>query len=43
MIYDTDSGRLYYDADGSGDGQAQLIAVINAVGHDLTAGDISVV
>ena len=43
VIYDTESGRLYYDADGSGEGEAQLIATILSSGHPFGAGDITVI
>jgi serralysin len=43
VVYDTDSGRLYYDADGSGSGDAQLIATLAVGGLQLAAGDISVI
>ena len=43
VIYDTQSGRLYYDADGSGEAQAQLIATIMSSGHPFGAGDITVI
>jgi Ca2+-binding RTX toxin-like protein len=43
IIHDTDSGRLYYDADGSGDGEAQLIATVVPFGNPLAAGDITVI
>jgi Ca2+-binding RTX toxin-like protein len=43
VIYDTEAGRLYYDADGSGSGEAQLIATIGAFGNDLAASDITVI
>lgn len=35
IVYDTASGRLYYDADGSGDGAAQLVATLE--GHPALA------
>jgi Ca2+-binding RTX toxin-like protein len=38
VVYDTDTGRLYYDADGSGAGEAQLIATVN--GASLAGSDI---
>ena len=28
VIYDTSSGRLYYDADGDGSGAAELVATL---------------
>jgi hypothetical protein len=28
VVYDTASGNLYYDADGSGSGPASLIAIL---------------
>ena len=42
VIYDTEAGRLYYDADGSGDGEAQLIATLIFL-PDLAASDITVI
>jgi Ca2+-binding RTX toxin-like protein len=41
IIYDSADGILYYDADGSGAGEAQAIADIG-VNHDLSAADIFV-
>ena len=41
MVYNTSTGQLYYDADGSGAGGAQLIATLQA-GAALTAADITV-
>jgi Ca2+-binding RTX toxin-like protein len=42
LVYDTTTGNLYYDADGSGTGAAQLVATIQ--GHPtLAAADISVI
>ena len=45
VVYDTDSGRLYYDADGSGAGEAQLIATLSFQDRaaDLVAADITVI
>jgi serralysin len=43
VIYDTEAGRLYYDADGSGAGEAQLIATVSTFAGDLAAGDITVI
>lgn len=44
VVYDTESGRLYYDADGSGSGEAQLIATATPSGGlELTASDITVI
>ena len=42
VVYDTSSGELYYDADGSGAGAAQLIATISGA-PGLAASDISVI
>ncbi|HYD55997.1 MAG TPA: calcium-binding protein [Burkholderiales bacterium] len=42
VVYNTSSGQLYYDADGSGGGAAQLIATLQP-GAALAAGDISVI
>ena len=42
VIYDTASGNLWYDADGSGGGAAQRIAVIDGA-PSLVASDIEVV
>jgi Ca2+-binding RTX toxin-like protein len=42
IVYDTNTGNLYYDADGSGTGAAQLVATLQ--GHPtLAATDISVI
>jgi hypothetical protein len=42
MVYDTTAGKLYYDADGSGSGAAQLVATI--AGHPtIAASDITVI
>jgi Ca2+-binding RTX toxin-like protein len=42
VVYDTSTGNLYYDADGSGAGASQLIVTIS--GHPaLTATDITVI
>jgi Ca2+-binding RTX toxin-like protein len=42
VIYDTSSGNLYYDADGSGGGAAFLVATLQGT-PGLTASDIAVV
>ena len=42
VVYDTTSGQLYYDADGSGAGAGQLIATISGA-PGLAASDISVI
>ena len=42
LVYDTSSGHLYYDADGSGAGAAQLVANLPA-GSTLVASDIWVI
>jgi Ca2+-binding RTX toxin-like protein len=42
VVYDTETGRLYYDADGSGGGEAKLIALLVTPGYDLAASDITV-
>jgi Ca2+-binding RTX toxin-like protein len=42
LIYDTCSGNLYYDADGSGAGEAELVATL-ACAPKLEASDIAVV
>jgi Ca2+-binding RTX toxin-like protein len=42
IIYNTDSGDLWYDADGSGDGAAQLIATLHGA-PALAATDIAIV
>ena len=41
VVYDTSSGNLWYDADGSGAGAAQLIATLDGAAA-LTATDITV-
>ena len=42
VVYDTSTGSLYYDADGSGSGAAQLVATIT--GHPaVAAADIAVI
>jgi serralysin len=43
VVYDTETGRLYYDADGSGAGDAMLIALLVTPGYDLAASDITIV
>lgn len=42
VIYETDTGRLYYDADGSG-GEARVLVAVLSAGLALTAADFSVV
>src|SRR6185503_15967514 len=42
VVYNTSTGSLYYDADGSGSGAAQLIATIQS-GAAVAATDISVI
>ncbi len=42
VVYDTSSGELYYDADGSGGGAAELIATISGA-PGLAATDIAVI
>lgn len=42
VVYNTSTGQLYYDADGSGAGGAQLIATLQP-GAALTAADITVI
>src|SRR3954466_1823303 len=44
VVYDTTTGRLYYDADGSGTGVAQIIASVSAFGSiaSVLASDIAV-
>jgi Ca2+-binding RTX toxin-like protein len=39
IVYETDTGLLFYDADGSGAGAALLIATLTGL-PALTAGDI---
>ena len=41
FVYETDTGRLSYDADGSGAGAASLIAVFRNLAS-VTASDVSV-
>lgn len=45
VVYDTDSGRLYYDADGSGEGEAQLLATVTTyeLFTGFEAGDFAVI
>ena len=45
VIYNTSTGQLYYDADGSGAGASQLIATVQGQGAQggVTATDISVI
>ena len=44
FVYDTATGNLYYDADGSGSGAAVLVALIGTTTHPaLASTDISVV
>jgi Ca2+-binding RTX toxin-like protein len=42
MVYNTTTGQLYYDADGSGSGEAQLVATI-ANHPAMAASDITVI
>lgn len=42
LIYETDTGKLFYDANGSGKGKAILVAQLDA-GLDLGAGDVFVI
>jgi serralysin len=42
VIYDTSSGNLYYDADGSGDGEARLIAAFEG-SPTIVATDFTVI
>ena len=39
IVYETDTGRLFYDADGSGSGASVLIATLTGV-PDLSVSDI---
>ena len=43
LFYDLESGRLYYDADGSGAKAAVQVAIIGTGGITLTANDFSIV
>lgn len=42
LIYDTASGKLYYDEDGNGDGAAVLLGVVTGRMADLDASDIEI-
>ena len=42
VVYNTSTGSLYYDADGSGSGAAQLIATISG-NPTIAATDIAVI
>jgi len=42
VVYNTSNGNLYYDADGSGSGAAQLIASLQGA-HDFTDTDVFVI
>jgi Ca2+-binding RTX toxin-like protein len=42
VVFDTSTGRLYYDADGSGSGASQLIATVQS-GATVAATDIMVI
>jgi serralysin len=42
VVYNTSTGSLYYDADGSGSGAAQLIATVQS-GATVAATDIVVI
>ena len=43
IIYETDTGKLYYDANGSGAGQKVLIAVLDPNISNLSRGDFDIV
>ena len=43
LFYDLESGRLYYDADGSGAKAAVQVAIIGTGGISLTSNDFSIV
>ena len=44
IVYDSEAGRLYYDADGSGAGEAQLIATVFVLNENpVVASDIIIV
>jgi Ca2+-binding RTX toxin-like protein len=43
VIYNTSTGQLWYDADGSGSGSAQLVATLQGAGPMFTATDIVVI
>jgi len=42
VVYNTSTGQLYYDADGSGSGAPQLFATLQG-GAALAATDITVI
>jgi hypothetical protein len=42
LVYETDTGKLFYDANGSGKGKSVLVAQLDA-GLELGAGDFFVV
>ena len=42
LTYDTNTGRLSYDADGSGSGAAVVVAILQN-DYDLSASEISVI
>jgi Ca2+-binding RTX toxin-like protein len=42
VVYNTSTGQLYYDADGSGSGAAQLVGTLSGA-PGLAASDIAVI
>ena len=42
MVYNTSTGQLYYDADGAGGADAQLVATVQGAGA-VAASDIWVI
>lgn len=43
ILFDTSSGKLYYNSDGSGTGKLTLIGIVNTGLNDLSASDISLI